>query len=217
MLINIILASLVLDFVSLALLGVAMTVAVLESRGYLPKKSSRPYVYCFKQPKRIDVFLVIDMVLFFASVVLLVASVLVAYTTPLVLVPTSTVERAEAFERIDFDPATGVETRYYFFRFASSASSTSVVKARISNFDDTNPLISFRPWVRQRCLTPRAFDRSVAFIRSLNSPALTQAQQDACVAEFTKDAAFVPPASCDALPQSDCFPGPSGQGICCQK
>jgi hypothetical protein len=75
-------ASLVFDFVSLLLLGAAITVNVLEQRGKLKRKSTRPYCVCCGKNRRLDIFMLIDIGLAAASIALFLACVGVAFSNP---------------------------------------------------------------------------------------------------------------------------------------
>lgn len=60
---TVILASLILDFVSLSLLAFAIFLEVLEARGRIRKKCYRPYVLCCGKKRRWDILMIVDMVL----------------------------------------------------------------------------------------------------------------------------------------------------------
>lgn len=79
---GLLLASLVLDFVSLLLLGCAILVSVLEQRGTLRKKASRPYCNCCGKRRRVEIFMLIDLGLAMASIALFLACVGIAFSNP---------------------------------------------------------------------------------------------------------------------------------------
>jgi len=204
-LINIIVTSLALDFFSLLILGVAILFAVLESRGKLPKKFTRPKVSMCGKQRRFDIFLYIDIFLFVGSGLLLLASIVVAFTTPLQLVPTNTVERVVAVEAVDFDQATQTQQAYYFFRF--SKEETDRVEGQISNFLEEDPVIRFRPYARVRNLAPRDYERHVQYIRWLNREPLTADQEELCLQAWADFNGQQLPASCGEPETVDCSDG----------
>ena len=219
---TLLLASLVLDFVSLLLLGTAITFNVLEQRGKLRKKLTRPYMKCCGKKKRVDVFLIIDMILAFVSyfnffiilvifisiiiIVVIFLTFVIIFQSSIALFiacvglafsnPITTIPYASAQKATPYTRTSyDPSTGRTLTRtfFTFAEKSDDIVKSTLSNFDLTNTNITFRRFAREiRGL--EEYQLHVSYIRALNSPLLSTEQQLACKQAYTST--WKPPATC---------------------
>ncbi len=96
------------------------------------------------------------------------STTILAFTSPIQLVSYASLDRVTSYQRASYDPQTNEETVLTFFSFSTGGSER--VRARLSNFDPSSPLIQYRPYVRDICLAPADYDRHLVYIRTLNSP-----------------------------------------------
>lgn len=133
--------------------------------------------------------------------------------TKVVTVPYASAQKATPYTRVSWDPVANKTRTRTFFTFAET--SNDYIKSTLSNFDISNPNITFRRFSRTLTLSPSDYELQVSYIRALNSPLLSAEQQKICKAAYSFK--FNRPASCDDEFKSECWIDSSSNKTYCAK